>query len=297
MAARGVLMVEPIGFASNPETQRDNAFQLAATEGWRESVETSARAEFREFRDALLERNVEVVTFEAEREGSPDATFPNNWFSTHRDGRVVVYPLKAENRRRERRPEIVAYLNDRYDEIIDLSSAEERGQFLEGTGSLVIDDRERVVYASESSRTHSDLVHEWCRLFDVTPVLFTSHDREGRVVYHTNVVLSLGSDFAVVCLEAVEPSSRDDVRARLEQSGREVIDITIDQMHEFCGNVLELENASGDRLLVGSSRAARAFTEEQRSVIHKSADFVSVSLDTIEKHGGGSARCMLAELN
>jgi hypothetical protein len=297
MAARGVLMVEPIGFASNPETQRDNAFQLATTEGWLESVETSARAEFRGFRDALLERNVEVVTFAAQREGSPDATFPNNWFSTHRDGRVVVYPLKAENRRRERRPEIVAYLNDRYGEIIDLSSAEEQGQFLEGTGSLVIDDRERLVYASESSRTHNDLVHEWCRLFDVTPVLFTSHDRDGSVVYHTNVVLSLGSDFAVVCLEAVDPSSRDDVRARLEQSGRELIEITLGQMHEFCGNVLELENASGDRLVVGSSRAGRAFTDEQRSAIQKSADFVSVSLDTIEKHGGGSARCMLAELN
>jgi hypothetical protein len=297
MAARGVLMVEPIGFASNPETKRDNAFQLAAAEGWRESVETRARAEFRELRDVLIERNVEVVSFAAERDGSPDATFPNNWFSTHREGRVVLYPLKAENRRRERRPEIVAYLNARYDEIIDLSAAEEEDRFLEGTGSLVIDDRERLVYASESSRTHSDLVHEWCRLFDFKPVLFQSHDREGRAVYHTNVLLCLGSDFAVICLEAVDPPSRDDLHARLGQSGRELIEITLDQMHEFCGNMLELENSRGDRLVVGSSRADRAFTDAQRLTIQKHADFVSVSLDTIEKHGGGSARCMLAELN
>ena len=297
MAARGVLMVEPIGFASNPETKSDNTFQQAAAKGWRESVEASARAEFRELRDALIGRDVEVVSFAAEREASPDATFPNNWFSTHHGGRVVLYPLKAENRRRERRPEIVAYLNARYDEIIDLSSAEEEGRFLEGTGSLLIDDRERLVYASESPRTHSDLVHEWCRLFDFTSVLFKSHGREGRTVYHTNVLLSLGSDFAVVCLEAVDPPSRDDVRARIEESGRELIDITLDQMHEFCGNVLELENSRGDRLVVGSNRAGRAFTDAQRSTIQKYADFVSVSLNTIEKHGGGSARCMLAELN
>ena len=297
MVARGVLMVEPIGFASNPETESDNAFQPAAAEGWRESVETRARAEFRALRDVLIERDVEVVSFAAERDGSPDAVFPNNWFSTHREGRVVLYPLKAENRRRERRPEIVAYLNARYDEIIDLSSAEERGQFLEGTGSLVIDDRERLVYASESLRTHSDMVHKWCRLFDFTPVLFKSHGREGRVVYHTNVLLSLGSEFAVVCLEAVDPPSRGDLRARIAESGRELIEITLDQMHEFCGNVLELENSRGDPLVVGSSRAGRAFTEAQRSAIQKHADIVSVSLDTIEEHGGGSARCMLAELN
>ena len=297
MAARGVLMVEPIGFASNPETKSDNIFQQAAAEGWRESVEASARAEFRELRDALIGRDVEVVSFAAEREGSPDAAFPNNWFSTHHGGRVVLYPLKAENRRQERRPEIVAYLNARYDEIIDLSSAEQEGRFLEGTGSLVIDDRERLVYASESPRTHSDLVYEWCRLFDFTPVLFKSHGREGKTVYHTNVLLSLGSDFAVVCLEAVAPPSRDDVRARIAESGRELIDITLDQMHEFCGNVLELENSRGDRLVVGSTRAGRAFTDVQRSTIQKYADFVSVSLNTIEKHGGGSARCMLAELN
>jgi hypothetical protein len=297
MAARGVLMVEPIGFASNPETKSDNIFQQAAAEGWRESVEASARTEFRELRDALIGRDVEVVSFAAERESSPDATFPNNWFSTHHGGRVVLYPLKAENRRQERRPEIVAYLNARYDEIIDLSSAEEEGRFLEGTGSLVIDDREQLVYASESPRTHRDLVHEWCRLFDFTPVLFKSHGRGGRTVYHTNVLLSLGSDFAVVCLEAIDPPSREDVRARLEQSGHELIDITLDQMHEFCGNVLELEDSRGDRLVVGSTRAARAFTDAQRSTIQKYADFVFVSLDTIEKHGGGSARCMLAELN
>lgn len=297
MPARRVLMIEPIGFRSNPETLTDNAFQLPPGEESPQAIEIAAREEFARIREALESHGVEVEwrVAAANRE-APDAVFPNNWFSTHAGGRLVLYPMKAPSRRLERRAEIVDALRERYPDVLDLTSHEEEGRFLEGTGSLVIDDRVGIVYASESPRTDRGLVEEWAAQLDLEPVVFRAADAQGRPIYHTNVVMSLGSDWAVVCIEAIDPLDRSEVLATLAESGREVIDISLEQMESFCGNVLELENERGEKVVVMSDRAYDAFTEEQRAELEARAELVHANLKTIESHGGGSARCMLAEL-
>lgn len=290
-------MIEPIGFRSNPETLTDNAFQLPPGDESPQAIEIAAREEFAQLREALESHGVEVEwrAAAANRE-APDAVFPNNWFSTHAGGRLVLYPMKAQSRRLERRAEIVDALRERYPEVLDLTSHEEEGRFLEGTGSLVIDDRGGIVYASESPRTDRGLVEEWASQLDLEPVVFRAADAQGRPIYHTNVVMSLGSDWAVVCIDAIDPLDRSEVLATLAESGREIIDISLEQMEAFCGNVLELENDRGEKVVVMSDRAYDAFTEEQRADLAAGAELVHANLKTIESHGGGSARCMLAEL-
>lgn len=297
MPARTVLMVEPIGFRANPETAEDNAFQRAAAESTR-SVEVRARAEFLRFREAIEAHGIEVVAFRARRGlETPDAVFPNNWFSTHPNETVVFYPMRAASRRLERSAEIVAFLRDRYPRTVDLTCAEERGEFLEGTGSLVIDELSRIVYASLSPRTSRDMVDKWAKSFDYLPVLFSSHDRDERQVYHTNVMMSVGTEVAVVCGEAIdEARDRSTVLDALGESSRQVISISLGQMHAFCANVLELEDSDGTPQLAMSERAYQAFTPEQRGSIERRVEVIHVDLETIETHGGGSARCMLAEL-
>ena len=290
-------MVEPVGFAANPETADDNAFQRPI-EGDVEEVRRRAKAEFDRMVETLREKSVEVEVYIPPDERTTDGVFPNNWFSTFDDGTLLLYPMRAPSRRRERRPELVEMLRDRYDEVIDLTGAEEDDRFLEGTGSLVVDEIARIAYASVSSRTDPDLAAHWAERFGHDLVMFRAHDRDGREVYHTNVVMSVGAAWAVVCGEAiVDTVDRSEVLATLAETGRETIEITLDQMHEFCGNVLELENAEGKRLLVMSDRAHQAYTPDQLGVLGKHAEIVHVDLTTIETHGGGSARCMLAELH
>ena len=301
MPARRVLMVEPSGFGANPETADDNAFQVAAEDGdAAEAIAEHAAGEFRALADALEERGIEVVRFSGAAEGdgaSPDAVFPNNWFSTHPDGSWVLYPMKAPSRRRERSAAVVEWLRERYGTPVDLTSAEHAGRFLEGTGSLVIDEPARVVYASASSRTDRELVEAWAARFGYRPIVFGARDRDGRVVYHTNVVLTLGTGYAIACVAAIEPpEAQREVLEALAHSARVVVEITLEQLHAFCANALEVENAEGRRLLIMSSRAWRALSPEQRAVIEQFVEIVHVELDTIETHGGGSARCMLAEL-
>ena len=291
-------MVEPVGFGANPETAGDNAFQEDVPAGEAAAVERKARVEFRAMADALRSRGIEVVTFApAPNAPPPDSVFPNNWFSTHPGGRWALYPMMASSRRGERSGGIVAWLASRYGELADMSGEEARGRYLEGTGSLVIDETARVVYASRSSRTDEGLVREWAERFGYRPVVFDARDRDGRALYHTNVVLTLGTGYAVVCGEAIEPpGNRAEVLGELEESGRVVVEIGFDQLHAFCGNGLELETPTGEKLLVMSGTAWRAFTPEQRATLERFASVVSVELETIETHGGGSARCMMAEL-
>ncbi|MFN2420567.1 MAG: arginine deiminase-related protein [Gemmatimonadota bacterium] len=289
-------MVEPIGFGANPETALDNAFQAPA-EGDPAVVEARAREEFRALRAALDSRGIEVVTFAPNGALPPDAVFPNNWFSTHPSGSWILYPMMAPSRRRERTRAIVDWLRDRYGEPVDLTAQEAGARFLEGTGSLVIDEPARDVYASTSSRTDAELVETWAERFGYRPVVFTARDRDGRVIYHTNVVLTLGTGYAIACIAAIEPTdAQHRVLEELSRSGRVVIEIGLDQLHAFCANALELENAQGDRFLVMSERAWRTFTQEQRGVLEALVKIVSADLETIETYGGGSARCMLAEL-
>lgn len=295
-------MVEPIGFRANPETADDNAFQVDPRDGEAEAspqaIEIAVREEWNRLVTALESRGIAVETFSApgNRE-TPDAVFPNNWFSTHPDGRLVLYPMMAPSRRKERRPEIVAWLEERYPRVIDLFDHEEAGIFLEGTGSLVIDERAGNAYANVSPRTDADLARRVAETLGHHPVVFTAKDRDGGEIYHTNVVLSVGADVVVVCAEAiVEPGERDEVLGRLDLPGRELVEITIDQMHEFCANVLELGSVGGGRWVAMSNRAHDAFTGPQRAAIERYAGLVHTDLTTIETYGGGSARCMIAEL-
>lgn len=297
MTAGKVLMVEPVGFAANPETADDNAFQRPIA-GDVAEVRAAAKAEFDGLVSTLRDHGVEVEVFTPPDEETTDAVFPNNWFSTFPDGTLLLYPMRAPSRRRERRPDLVAWLEERYGPVVDLTEAEAGDRFLEGTGSLVVDEAARIVYASTSSRTDPDLAAHWAKRFGHELIMFAAHDRDGREVYHTNVVLSVGEAWAVLCSEAIADTvDRGEVLATLAETGHETIEIDLDQMHDFCGNVLELENAEGKKLIVMSDRAYQAFRPEQLEILRSHAGIVHVDLTTIETHGGGSARCMLAELH
>jgi hypothetical protein len=299
MPANRVLMIEPIGFRSNPETIDDNAFQRPPTAADSpQTIENSSREEFTRLREVLETRGVDVDWRPAgETRETPDAVFPNNWFSTHAGGKLVLYPMRSPSRRLERRAEIIDDLRVRYPEVIDLTTYEADGRFLEGTGSLVIDERGGIVYVSESPRTDRRLAEEWAQLLGFDPIIFRATDARGCPIYHTNVVMSVGNEWAVVCAEAIDSLDRPEVLATIAETGHETIDISLDQMEAFCGNVLELENDRRERLIVMSDRAFHAFTDEQRAILGNRAQLVHADLSTIETYGGGSARCMLAELH
>ena len=298
MAARSVLMIEPKNFVSNPQTAGDNFFQHMPAYVTDENIEEKALKEFNSLTKVLKHAGIEVQTF-AQRDPvvTPDAVFPNNWFSTMPDGTLVLYPMMAGNRRLERRTPIIQYLSKHYPKLLDLTHDEDRGIFLEGTGSLVIDHLNKIAYASLSQRTSSNMVFEWSKLTGYDTVIFTSYDRNGQVIYHTNVMMCLGEKFAILCSEAIEDEDgRDRVTKSLVQTGHEIIDITFDQMHHFCGNCVELENNKKEKFLLMSSRAYDHFSVEQKNTIQKYCVILHSRLDTIETFGGGGARCMVAEL-
>ena len=298
-SARAVLMIRPHGFHPNPETAADNAFQqtIAPNEG--DAVARAAEAEFDRAVETLRAADVTVhVLDDTPAPAKPDAVFPNNWFSTHHDGRVVFYPMHSPARRRERRPEVIEELRKHYQvtEVIDYSSGEKENQFLEGTGSLVLDYINRVAYASLSQRTHPALVDRFCADFGFTAVKFRSATADGRAVYHTNVVMCIGTHFALIGLPLIpDPTEREEVRAALAASGREVIELSAEQIAEYAGNALELDNGR-EKLLVLSARALRSLGESQHAALRRHARLVPLELPTIEL-AGGSARCMLAAIH
>ena len=297
-SANAVVMIRPHRFFSNPETAADNAFQRdTATE---DSVKVSQRAqkEFDEAVASLRAAGVIVHVFDdTATPEKPDAIFPNNWFSTHEDGRIVLYPMYSPARRRERRSDIIDALrkNYRVTEVVDYSDYETRGCFLEGTGSLVLDHPNRIAYVSLSKRSDPELVRKFCADFGYDSVVFESASSDGRRIYHTNVMLCVGSNFALAGLEMItESTARKKVRDRLEATGKEVIELSRDQIENFAGNALELRGAKGN-VLVLSERAAANLSTDQRTTIEKEATLLPLSLPTIEL-AGGSARCMLAEI-
>jgi hypothetical protein len=297
-SADTVLMVRPAGFSANPQTRDSNAFQATTASG---AVATAARAEFEGVVEALRDAGVGVIVVEDEPQPpKPDAVFPNNWFTTHADGSIVLYPMCAPNRRSERRVDVLQRLDEvgyRCSHLLDLSPHETAGRYLEGTGSLVIDRVERVAYACLSPRTDRGLLALWARELGHETVAFEATDRAGKAIYHTNVMLSVGARWAVVCLDAIgDPVQRATVAARLTSGGRDVIEITLDQMHGFAGNILELASRDGTPIIVASERARRALgpAAERRLAVH--ARLVSVAIPNIEDVGGGSVRCMLAEV-
>jgi hypothetical protein len=284
-------MVKPAGFGPDSETALDNAFQVSSVDDDPSDIRIRAAAEFEAVRLALASHGVEVVVAEGHA-NHPDDVFPNNWFSTFSDGTLVLYPMKAISRRMERRPEIVHSLLQRYPQLVDLSAWEGKNMFLEGTGSMVLDHVNRIAFSGRSERSNETMVQNWCADFDFDPVLFDTIGPGGKPIYHTNVMLALGTGFAVVCTECIEQPAA--VLSALLTTNREIIEITRGQMMNFCGNMLELQ---GERtVLVMSSTARAAFSATQIASLESHALLVVVDIPTIEKYGGGGIRCMIAEL-
>ena len=258
-----------------------------------------AQEEFDEAVKTLRRAGVAVHVFDdTELPVKPDAVFPNNWFSTHNDGRIALYPMYSMTRRQERRSDIFDELRKFYrvTEIVDYSSGETQGLVLEGTGGLVLDHIARLAYASLSKRAHRELVERFCADFDFEPVIFASSDERGRPIYHTNVMMCVGTDFALLGADSIpNGTQREEVRKKLEVSGKEVIDLTQAQVANFCGNALELRNEN-EKLLVLSKRAAATLSQSQRATIERHAKLLLLSLPTIEL-AGGSARCMMATIH
>lgn len=286
-----VLLIRPAHFGANAETAATNAFQGVAA-GSEAEILVRARAEFDGLVAALRAHGVEVVVIEdTQSPVKPDAVFPNNWVSFHPGGRAVLYPLLAPSRRAEVRPELLGPLG--YGQVVDLRSADT----LEGTGSLVLDRRARVAYACLSPRTTPAGLARFGAALGYEIVAFHAADAEGRAIYHTNVMLSVGTRLALVCLEAIrDADERVHVEQRLRAGGHELVVLTLAQVREFAGNVLELRSGTGAPLFVLSARARAALRPEQRALVERHGTLVSADLTTIETCGGGSARCMLAEL-
>lgn len=290
-------MIRPARFGANDETAASNFFQRPtdATD-----VERRAEREFDALANALAAAGVQVHAFAGRGDDRlPDEVFPNNWLSLHADGTAVLYPLLAPNRRRERRPELLDELRSRgyaIERVVDLAPLEERGLFLEGTGSLVLDRAARVAYACLSPRTHAAALAEFGRALGYDVVAFAAADRDGRAIYHTNVLMSLGTRFAAVCTQAIAADERAAVVERLRASGREIVDLSFAQLHSFAGNLLELRGG-GDRPVIALSAAALASLDTRQSArLREHGELVAEDIGTIERVGGGSVRCMLAEI-
>lgn len=298
-STNAVVMVRPFCFYPNPETASDNAFQreVAATDAG--TISKAAQKEFDQAVELLRGAGVTVHVFEdTASPEKPDAIFPNNWFSTHHDGRVALYPMYSPTRRNERRRDVIDELGKIYriNALVDYSSYEQSGLHLEGTGSLVLDYVNRIAYVSLSKRSDRELVERFCKDFGFEPMLFESVGDDGRAIYHTNVVMCVGSKFALVGLDLIaDPGQREAIRRRLEASGKKVIELDGDQIANFAGNALELRNDS-EKLLVLSRRAVEALTTEQRNEIERHARLLPLALPTIEL-AGGSARCMMATIH
>ncbi|HEX4647941.1 MAG TPA: arginine deiminase-related protein [Steroidobacteraceae bacterium] len=302
--ADAVLMVRPQAFGFNPETAATNTFQCP--EEPQAATRELARGEFARLEQALESEGIDVCAVDDTAQPlKPDAVFPNNWLSFHGDGTLVLYPMATPSRRLERRPDVidavVKRLNFRVSRLVDLTHHEEHGRFLEGTGSLVLDHRHRVAYACASPRTHPALVAEWARELKYEPVIFHASDRSGIPLYHTNVLMCIGERAVIVGSAAIAPADRDRVVSRLRAGDREILEIGHDEIGHFAGNMLELgtwDEALGDcRVLVMSDAARRALSQDRFAQLSGCTDSVlSVPVPTIERLGGGSVRCMLAEV-
>ncbi|WP_102960443.1 citrulline utilization hydrolase CtlX [Mangrovicella endophytica] len=297
-APSSVVMIRPHHFTPNPETAADNVFQTADGLRTRGEIAEDAFDEVTRMAGRLREAGVTVHLFEDEGSATPDSVFPNNWFSTHAGGHVAIYPMFNVSRRRERRIDVIEMLKARYrvQDVIDYSGLERDNVFLEGTGAMVLDHIGRIAYAARSNRTNEVALERFCTHFNFEPMLFEAADAQGREIYHTNVIMCVGTDLALVGLDTiVDPLRRAEVRTRLEETGRVVVPLSHAQIAEFAGNALELQGHGG-RLLAISSRALASLTEEQRRVIGAITPILPIAIPTIEL-AGGSVRCMLAGIH
>ena len=298
-----LLMIRPVAFRMNEQTAVNNYFQEDLSEK-NAAINTMAQAEFDEFVARLREAGIRVIVEHDDiLADTPDSIFPNNWVSFHSDGTVVLYPMFAQNRRKERRMEVFRRLESEgfvIENFMDYTDAEEQGVFLEGTGSLLLDRVNNIAYCALSDRAHEDMLIEFCEDFEYMPVIFTANqsvDGARLPIYHTNVMMALAEQFAVICLDSIDDKKeRKNVVSHLKQSGKEIVNITEAQMHAFAGNMLQVRNAEGKKFMVMSKAADDSLNPEQRAQIEAHCEILSSSLTVIETCGGGSARCMMAEV-
>ncbi len=295
-----ILMVRPANFGFNEETAASNAFQ-SKDEGLQpHEIKEKAVQEFDAMVASLRSQGVRV--FVVEDTASPvksDAVFPNNWITFHQNGLVITYPMLSPNRRLERRDDVIDQLMDQFHiaKKIELESYEEDGIILEGTGSLILDRPNRLAYACLSPRTSLDLLHRFCEIADFEPVAFHAVDGDNQEIYHTNVMMALGETFVVICLDTVkDPEERAMLLEKFSATGKEVVAITLDQMMHFAGNMLQVRNEEGTTFLVMSSQAYHSLSSNQVAQIEKHTQILHAPIPVIEKHGGGSVRCMMAEI-
>jgi len=293
-----LLMIRPVDFKFNQQTAGNNKFQQDAVDA---DVQSKAVEEFDGLVVSLRENQVDVTVIDDTiQPETPDSIFPNNWVSFHESGAVILYPMFSQNRRQERRQDILEQLNQRFvvENILDLSNYEERDSFLEGTGSLVLDRVAKLAYACRSVRTNEVVIEEFCNRTGYKAILFDAVDGTGFHIYHTNVMMCIAEQFAVICLDAVPDALQKQlIKDSLMETDKEIIEISIDQMNHFAGNMLQVINKSGDHLLVMSEQALFSLSKKQIERLNRYNKIVTAPIYTIEKHGGGSARCMLAEIH
>ena len=294
-----ILLVKPAHFTFNKETAGSNAFQNLLNEK-EEFIKQKVLLEFENFASTLRSKGVQVTVVEdTPMPVKPDAVFPNNWASFHEDGTIVLYPMFAPNRRLERRQDIIDLLKKDFivTSVIDLSRFESENKFLEGTGSIVFDHLHKTAYACLSPRTDKDLFIETCRQLNYKPVYFIADDAQGKQIYHTNVMMCIAEKFAVICLASItDKKEKEAVIKALTDSGHELVDISFEQMNKFAGNMLEIKDKQEKKMLAMSKSAYDSLTPDQRKQIEKSCELLPLPIHTIETIGGGSARCMMAEV-
>ena len=291
-----LLMIQPANFGFNSETAENNRFQKNI-DG---DVQQKALQEFTDFVEVLRKNKIDVTVVEDSLyPAAPDAIFPNNWISFHADGRVFLYPMFAVNRRLERKTAVLDLVKDEFlvTEIIDLTQSENEGLFLEGTGSMVLDREHKIAYACLSPRTNEKLLNDFCKLVQYTPVTFRATDHTGVDIYHTNVMMCIAKTYAVLCLESVpDESEKESLINSFLKSNKVIIDISLQQLNHFAGNMLQVINEKGELLLIMSTQAYQSLTVTQIEELQKHNRIIHSSLHTIETAGGGSARCMMTEL-
>ncbi|MBB1286167.1 amidinotransferase [Flavisolibacter sp. BT320] len=298
-ATQSIFLVRPANFVYNKETALSNTFQNALTEEL-SIIQEKVNSEFNGFVQTLQASDVLVLVFEdTAHPVKPDAVFPNNWVSLHENGKVVLYPMCAKNRRTERRNEILEAIGEKFciSEVIDLSGYEKEGCFLEGTGSIVFDHQNKTAYACLSPRTDKELFLHVCLLLQYHPIYFYALDPEGKEIYHTNVMMCVADRFCVICLESITNDvERTMVIDSLTNSGHEIVDISYEQMKNFAGNMLELRTSHDKNVLAMSANAYNSLYAAQKDRLEKYVKLLPLQVQTIETIGGGSVRCMIAEI-
>uniref|UniRef100_UPI0040488D8A citrulline utilization hydrolase CtlX n=1 Tax=Roseivirga sp. TaxID=1964215 RepID=UPI0040488D8A len=300
-AAKRIMMLRPKHFGFDPATASSNSFQSKEGAEQRAMIEHRAQIEFDAAVAKLKTEGIDIIALnDTDSPEKPNAVFPNNWVSFHQDGLVLLYPMLTESRRVERRQEVLDELEAQGVEItriIDISHYENEGKFLESTGSVVLDYRNKLAYACLSSRTHIEVLEKFCEILDYEPIVFESLNMEGQAIYHTNVVMCIADQYAIICSVSIPQAQRREVVAALKNTGHELVDITMEQMYNFAGNMLEVMNDKGQSVLVMSESAMKSLTIDQKETLSSYSRLVAVAIPTIEKFGGGSVRCMMCKLN